>query len=68
VVYWQLTQPKIKPSPNLSFFFCLPPDHPQSTKLPQNYGAESDLKEQLKKPRHSKNNHNNNNNNQPTLL
>jgi len=50
VVYWQLTQPKTKPPhPHLSFFFCLPPDHPQSTKLPQHYGAESDLKEQLKK-------------------
>jgi hypothetical protein len=50
VVYWQLTQQNIKtPHPHLSFFFCLPPDHPQSTKLPQHYVAESDLKEQLKK-------------------
>jgi hypothetical protein len=50
VVYWELTHPKIKPPPHLSFFFCLPSDHPQSTKLPQHYGAESDLKEQLKTP------------------
>jgi hypothetical protein len=57
------TKKKTDP-PHLSFFFCLPPDHPQSTKLPQHYGAESDLKEQLKNtplPRINLNNNNNNN-------